>query len=341
MITVGMLPWVTGWQHLSGFLPAEVAKHVDFLSVHIYPKTKKPAEAPRERPPGVEHAPRLAVREPHPQRVLRRREHRQVRRERAQARDRRWKEDFFSVVDQLEPREHEQVVDILGREPVLLEFRPGQSARGSEPKRSLPKMAVDVQDQARRTGAEPLQLPENRLHVPDVVQQIGKHDRVERSFDLIQPVRIGNREYVDGGLVSPVPVRVARQMGAELIIAVDISSPPDGQPTGDAMRMLLQTFAIMGRSINHFELREAEVVIRPKLDGVGSADFTARKRSIQAGRDAALAALTQVRQRIALLSQGHLIALGTPAEVATQVGGRTLEDAFIILQERDEREPDA
>jgi len=45
--------------------------------------------------------------------------------------------------------------------------------------------------------------------------------------------------------------------------------------------------------------------------------------------------------RVALLSQGHLIALGTPDEVATQVGGQTLEDAFIILQERDELEPDA
>lgn len=47
--------------------------------------------------------------------------------------------------------------------------------------------------------------------------------------------------------------------------------------------------------------------------------------------------------RLALLSQGHLIALGTPAEVATQVGGggKTLEDAFIILQERDEQEPEA
>ena len=47
LITVGMLPWVTGWKHLSGFLPEEVAKHVDFLSVHIYPKTKEPGEAPR------------------------------------------------------------------------------------------------------------------------------------------------------------------------------------------------------------------------------------------------------------------------------------------------------
>jgi len=41
--------------------------------------------------------------------------------------------------------------------------------------------------------------------------------------------------------------------------------------------------------------------------------------------------------RLAMLSGGRLIALGTPLEVAAQVGGRTLEDAFIILQERDER----
>jgi NTE family protein len=120
---------------------------------------------------------------------------------------------------------------------------------------------------------------------------------------VFQPVRIGNREYVDGGLVSPVPVRFARQMGAELIIAVDITSPPEGQPTGDAMRMLLQTFAIMGRSINTFELKEADLVLRPRLDGVSSADFTARKRAIQAGREAAQALLPQLRQRVAMLSQ--------------------------------------
>jgi len=115
---------------------------------------------------------------------------------------------------------------------------------------------------------------------------------------IFQPVRIGTRDYVDGGLVAPVPVRFARQMGAELIIAVDISSPPDEKPGSDAIRMLLQTVSIMGRSINNFELRDADVVLRPKLDGIGSADFTARKRSIQAGREAAQAALLQIRQRI-------------------------------------------
>jgi len=115
---------------------------------------------------------------------------------------------------------------------------------------------------------------------------------------VFQPVRIGTREYVDGGLVSPVPVRFAREMGAEIVIAVDITATPDGNATGDAMRMLLQTFSIMGRSINHFELRDADVVLTPSLSGVSSADFASRKRSIAAGREAATAALSALRARI-------------------------------------------
>jgi NTE family protein len=115
---------------------------------------------------------------------------------------------------------------------------------------------------------------------------------------VFQPVRIGTREYVDGGLVAPVPVRYARQMGAQLVIAVDISEVPDGAATGDPVRMLLQTFSIMGRSINRFELAEADIVFRPKLTGVSGADFSARSRSIKAGRDAAQALLGDLRLRI-------------------------------------------
>ena len=116
---------------------------------------------------------------------------------------------------------------------------------------------------------------------------------------VFQPVRIGSREYVDGGLVAPVPVRYARQMGAEVIVAVDISAAPESQSTGNPMSVLLQTFAIMGRSINNFELQDADVILRPKLADVSSADFTARTRAIAAGREAALSALALLRQRIA------------------------------------------
>ncbi len=115
---------------------------------------------------------------------------------------------------------------------------------------------------------------------------------------VFQPVKIGDREYVDGGLVSPVPVRYARQMGAEMVIAVDISSPPDGAATDGTMRLLLQTFAIMGKSINRFELREADVVIRPPLIGVSSADFTSRVRAIRSGRETALALLPEIKAKL-------------------------------------------
>ncbi len=112
------------------------------------------------------------------------------------------------------------------------------------------------------------------------------------------PVRIAGRDYVDGGLVSPVPVRQARQMGAELVIAVDISSAPEGNPAGDTLQILLQTFAIMGKSINSHELRDADVVVRPSMAGLRGADFSARRRAIEAGRQAMQQALPELRRAI-------------------------------------------
>jgi NTE family protein len=113
------------------------------------------------------------------------------------------------------------------------------------------------------------------------------------------PVKINGREYVDGGLVSPVPVRFARQMGADVVIAVDISSPPEANLAGDTLQILLQTFAIMGKSINQYELKDADVVVRPSLTGLKSADFSARQRAIDSGRAAMLAALPQLKAKLA------------------------------------------
>ena len=133
----------------------------------------------------------------------------------------------------------------------------------------------------------------------DIVFQRGDTGTAVRASSAVpavfQPVKIGSREYVDGGLVSPVQVRAAKKMGAELIIAVDISSPPEAASASGTLEILLQTFTIMGKSINSLELQGADVVIRPQLLGVSSADFGSRKRSIEAGRKAMLAALPQLR----------------------------------------------
>lgn len=118
---------------------------------------------------------------------------------------------------------------------------------------------------------------------------------------VFSPVAIAGRTYVDGGLVAPVPVEQAREMGAELVIAVDISSPAEPLGQADPVRVLLQTFTIMGQTINRHVLGRADVVVRPPLDGIGSADFTSRQRSIAAGRAAMQAALPRLREQLVAL----------------------------------------
>jgi len=118
---------------------------------------------------------------------------------------------------------------------------------------------------------------------------------------VFAPVAIAGREYVDGGLVAPVPVSQVRAMGAEVVLAVDISADPQGNDASGMLGLLLQTTAIMGQSINRFELASAEVVLRPALSGVGSADFASRVRSIEAGRAAMQAALPRLRAELAKL----------------------------------------
>ncbi len=61
---------------------------------------------------------------------------------------------------------------------------------------------------------------------------------------------------------------------------------------------MLQTFSIMGQRLNGFELVGADVVVRPNLQHIGSANFAARKQAIAAGRTAMLAALPLLRRAI-------------------------------------------
>ena len=116
---------------------------------------------------------------------------------------------------------------------------------------------------------------------------------------VFQPVKIGNREYVDGGLVAPVPVKQARDMGANVVIAVDISSDPEGNPADDTFQILMQTFNIMGKSLNSVLLKDADLVVKPALMGVKSADFAARRKSIEAGREAMLKQLPRLKEIMA------------------------------------------
>jgi NTE family protein len=115
---------------------------------------------------------------------------------------------------------------------------------------------------------------------------------------VFQPVNIGGKEYVDGGLVSPVPVRAARGMGADVVIAVDISGNPKNAKLNDTIDIFLQAFNIMGQTIGRYELAEADVVIRPKTGMIGATEFDQKHLAIMEGERAALAALPLIRSKL-------------------------------------------
>ena len=120
---------------------------------------------------------------------------------------------------------------------------------------------------------------------------------------VFQPVAINGRTYVDGGLVAPVPVRFARQMGGEFVIAVNISTQSDTQATDSSFDVLMQTFNIMGQRINHYELKDADIVIQPRLGAMRSEDFGGRNLAILAGEQAAFAVMPQLKAKLRAMQQ--------------------------------------
>jgi NTE family protein len=121
---------------------------------------------------------------------------------------------------------------------------------------------------------------------------------------VFQPVGINGREYVDGGLTSPIPVRAARAMGADVIIAVDISSRPALGKTRSTLDVMLQTFSIMGQSISRHELVDASVVIRPAIHEMSATDFQTRHLAVLEGEKAAAAVMPQIKAKIQKLRGG-------------------------------------
>lgn len=113
------------------------------------------------------------------------------------------------------------------------------------------------------------------------------------------PAVIGGRMYVDGGVVSPVAVDVARRMGADIVIAVDISGNGESpRPTG-TLSTILQSIGIMYGKISAQQLQRADVVVRPKVGSIGSADFSRRHDAVLEGERAATEALPAIKAAIA------------------------------------------
>ena len=117
--------------------------------------------------------------------------------------------------------------------------------------------------------------------------------------NVFVPVTIAGKEYVDGGLVSPIPVETARDLGADVVIAVDISARPMAGQTRSAWALLDQTINIMGQQAINRELPLADVVIKPMVLGVGTLELESKHQSLLEGERAAQAKLALIVAAIA------------------------------------------
>jgi len=116
---------------------------------------------------------------------------------------------------------------------------------------------------------------------------------------IFRPVKIGDRTYVDGGVVSPVAVDAARRLGADTVIAVDISGDVDGTIPESTLDTIFHSINIMYAKIAENQLSRADAVIRPKVGDIASGDFTKRHEAILEGEKAAQAALPKIHALLA------------------------------------------
>ncbi|NNP72381.1 esterase [Acinetobacter defluvii] len=116
--------------------------------------------------------------------------------------------------------------------------------------------------------------------------------------NVFVPTTIGNTKYVDGGLVSPIPVQTAKNMGADIVIAVDISARPSGSQPMNMWGLLDQTINIMGQQSINSELSQANIVIQPKVGHLGTLDLKASNQAILEGEKAAQLKITAIQNAI-------------------------------------------
>lgn len=113
------------------------------------------------------------------------------------------------------------------------------------------------------------------------------------------PVEIDSITYVDGGVVDPVPADVARELGAEVVIALAVPAPLTKKAPKNPIAVAYHAATLMSGEIGRLRAAEADVVITIDAGDVEYDDFSQKRRLIEAGEAAARAALPSIHTAIA------------------------------------------
>jgi NTE family protein len=129
---------------------------------------------------------------------------------------------------------------------------------------------------------------------------VGKAVRASSAIPgVFQPVEHQGKSLVDGGVIDNVPVAVAREKGADIVIAVDIGKQVNNFNITNVIDVMLQSITIMGAENARVRKGEADILIAPNVGDVGMLDFTRKKQCMQAGIEATQKMLPEIKAKIA------------------------------------------
>jgi NTE family protein len=174
------------------------------------------------------------------------------------------------------------------------------------------KLEEYINERVRNTPLEKLKIPfysvttdlQNGQEVVFGKGNTGTAVRASCSIPgIFNPVRISGRVYCDGGIVSPVAVEAARKLGADIVIAVDVSADINESPPDGIVETILQAISIMYSRLSATELSKADIVIRPKVGYIGPGDFSKRHEAVLEGEKAALEKLPEIQKLIGRFHQ--------------------------------------
>jgi NTE family protein len=166
------------------------------------------------------------------------------------------------------------------------------------------KLEEYVNTMVRKTPIEKLRIPFYAVatNIPsgqEVVFGKGNTGTAVRAScsipGVFRPAKISDKMYVDGGVVSPVAVEAARRYGADIVIAVDISADLDTKQPEGTIDTILQSINIMYSKLAAGQLTKADIVIKPKVGYIGSAEFDKRHEAILEGEKAAFEAMANIK----------------------------------------------
>ncbi|WP_020407505.1 patatin-like phospholipase family protein [Hahella ganghwensis] len=121
------------------------------------------------------------------------------------------------------------------------------------------------------------------------------------------PVTVNDHVYVDGGVLTLIPVRYARAMGADFVIAVDIYCGNQKTDTDTSGRILLSTFRMQSCKLGEADLAAADIVIQPEFEPENYGSFSSKADAIEAGYQATMKQLEKIQGMKTALNQQRIL----------------------------------